>query len=87
MSDRGVRDLDWIINSIQCDFFEDDDEVNGNWRIVRRDNHVYVLFEPYDDGSQPEEFTYPPKATRYKLHHMETVEGSDAIATFERWTK
>jgi hypothetical protein len=79
-----MRDLDWIIDQIQYDFEEDNDDVNGSWRIVRKDTYVFVLYEPYDDGSA--EFVYEPKATVYEVRPIEVVEGQNAKRTFETWT-
>lgn len=80
-----MRDLDWIIDSIQCDYFEDDDDVNGSWRIVRQSRMVFVLFEPYDDGSA--EFEYEPKASAYEVTPIQQIEGIGARQVFEDWTR
>lgn len=85
MSERGVRDLEWLIDSIDYDYEEDNDEVNGNWRIVRKGREVYVLFEPYGDGSA--EFDYPPKASAWVLMLAHVVEGEQAKWAFEEWAK
>jgi hypothetical protein len=48
-------------------------------------DNIYILFEPYDDGSA--EFVYPPKATHYRLTPIVVEEGDNAVQKFEEWTK
>lgn len=81
----GERDLDFIIDTVQCDYLEDDDEVQGGWKIQRSSNPsiICVLYQPYDDGSQ--DTYYPPKATRYHLTLLDEVEGDDAEREFNAW--
>lgn len=85
ISERGVRDLDWIISAVEYDFREDNDDVNGSWKIKQSGDYVYVLYQPYDDGSAPVE--YPVKATKYRIDLIESVEGENAGLAFEVWTK
>lgn len=82
----GERDLDFIIDSVQCDYLEDDDGVQGSWKIARdpeAPSIIYVLYRPYDDGSQ--DTYYPPKATRYRLTLLDEIEGDDAENMYEKW--
>lgn len=83
----GERDLDFIIDSVQCDFLEDDDDdVQGSWTIRRDSNApsiICVFYRPYEDGSQ--DTYYPPKATRYRLTLLDVVEGDDAEREFKTW--
>ena len=81
---RGIRDLDWIIDTIEYDYREDDDNVNGSWRVVRNGSNVFVLFEPYDDGSA--EFEYPAKASAYVVWPIHQAEGKSAVNLFRQWT-
>lgn len=82
----GERDLDFIIDSVQYDYLEDDDDVQGNWKIIRdlgTPSLIYVLYQPYEDGSQ--DTHYPPKATRYRLTLLDEIEGDDAENMYEKW--
>jgi len=81
-----MRDLGWLIDSIDYDHLEDHDDVQGSWRIrwgSKDPNVVVVLYEPYDDGSQ--DTYYPPKATKYRLTLLEEVEGDLAKPSFNKW--
>lgn len=82
----GERDLDFIIDSVQCDYLEDDDDVQGSWKIARDPevpSIICILYQPYDDRSQ--DTYYPPKATRYRLTLLNEVEGDNAENMYEKW--
>lgn len=53
-----------IIDKIQYDFCEDDDEVQGNWKITRVDDHVIVDYQPYDVSP------YPAQTMRYRVERL-----------------
>lgn len=82
----GERDLDFIIDSVQYDYLENNDDVQGNWKITRdlgTPSLIYVFYQPYEDGSQ--DTYYPPKATRYRLMLLDEIEGDDAENMYEKW--
>lgn len=90
-----MRDLPWLIDSLQCDHLEDDDDVNGSWVIrwqLDADGNptdvVLVLFRPYPRNAVPADMElHPPKATKYRVTLLEEVEGDNAEEVFESWKK
>jgi hypothetical protein len=45
--------LRFIIDSVDYDFREDDEEVQGNWFITRCGDVVTVTYTPFDDSPHP----------------------------------
>ena len=83
-----MRNLDWLIDSIEYDHLEDHADVNGDWTIRRQaddESVVIVRYQPYDDGSA--EFEYPHKVTKYRVVLLETVEGDakEVEEAFNKW--
>lgn len=77
-----MRDLDWLINSIEYDHLEDDEDVQGTWSIARLDTPddvIIVKYEPFNDSP------YPSKVTKYRVTKIEEVEGDDAQEAYLKW--
>jgi hypothetical protein len=51
----------FIIDSVEYDFREDDDEVQGNWFITRCEDVVTVTYTPFSDSP------YPPVTRKYRV--------------------
>lgn len=69
--------LNFIIDAVQYDFCEDDDEVQGNWKIVRRDDGlVDVFYIPFDDSP------FPKSWGRYRIEAVELREGEDVPVAY-----
>lgn len=74
-----MRDpLNFLVDAVQYDFDEDDDEIQGNWKIVRDGDYVDVYYTPFDDSP------FPKSWGRYRIEAIELREGEDAPDAFPR---
>jgi hypothetical protein len=53
-----------IIDRVEYDFCEDDDEIQGNWKITRVGNIVTIKYLPY--GVSP----FPAKTMAYRVERI-----------------
>lgn len=63
-TDDGTVDGDlfnYVIDSIQYDFRDDDDGVQGNWRVTRVGGTVTIAYDPFPDSP------YPAKTATYQV--------------------
>lgn len=53
-----------ILDNIEYDFCEDNDDVQGNWKVVREGEFVTVEYLPYDVSP------YPAQTMRYRIERL-----------------
>lgn len=53
--------LGFVIDSLEYDFREDDDGVQGNWDFSRAGDLVTITYVPFPDSP------YPPKTATYRV--------------------